>query len=69
MNKTTIIILMAIALGIMTIIATKKETNSVKTTITEIHTDTLYVELPSDTIFLSEVRYISKPIHDTIYVS
>ena len=68
MNKTTIIILMAIAHGIMTITATKKEYEFVMTTITEIHTVTLYVELPNDTIFLSEVRYMSKLIHDTIYV-
>ena len=58
---------MDIALMI-TIIATKKEYEFVMTTITEIHTVTLYVELPNDTIFLSEVRYMSKLIHDTIYV-
>ncbi|OUT96460.1 MAG: hypothetical protein CBB92_10015 [Flammeovirgaceae bacterium TMED32] len=68
MNKTVIIILMVIALRIMTIIASKKKYKFVITTITEIHMGTLYVELPSDTIFLSEVQYISKPIHDTIYV-
>lgn len=67
MNKTTIIILMDIALMI-TIIATKKEYEFVMTTITEIHTVTLYVELPNDTIFLSEVRYMSKLFHDTIYI-
>ena len=66
MNKTIIIILRAIVLGIMTTIATKKENEFVRTTIAEINTDTLYVELPSDIIFLSEVRYISKPIHDTL---
>ena len=38
MNKTTIIILMAIAHGIMTITATKKEYEFVMTTITEIYT-------------------------------
>ena len=65
MNKTTITILRAIVLGIMTIIVTKKKYEFVLTTITEINTDTLYVERPSDTIFLSEVRYISKLIHDT----
>jgi hypothetical protein len=65
MNKTIIIILRAIVLGIMTTIATKKENEFVRTTIAEINTDTLYVELPSDIIFLSEVRYISKLIHDT----
>ena len=65
MNKTTIIILMALALEIMTIIATKNKYELIITTITEIHSDTLYVELPSNTIFLSEVRYISKLIHDT----
>ncbi len=57
MNKTTIIILMALALEIMTIIATKNKYELIITTITEIHSDTLYVELPSNTIFLSEVRY------------
>jgi len=66
MNKTIIIILRAIVLGIMTTIATKKENEFVRTTIAEINTDTLYVELPSDIIFLSEVRYISKLIHDTL---
>jgi len=57
MNKTTIIILMALALEIMTIIATKNKYELIITTIIEIHSDTLYVELPSNTIFLSEVRY------------
>jgi len=57
MNKTTIIILMALALEIITIIATKNKYELIITTITEIHSDTLYVELPSNTIFLSEVRY------------
>jgi hypothetical protein len=66
MNKTIIIILRAIVLWIMTTIATKKENEFVRTTIAEINTDTLYVELPSDIIFLSEVRYISKLIHDTL---
>ena len=69
MNKTTIIILMAIALGIMTIIATKKKYEFVTTVITESHTDTLYVELPRDTVFMDKVKYISNPIHDTVFIN
>ena len=69
MNKTTIIILMALALGVMTLIATKQQFKVKTVVITESHTDTLYVELPSDTIYLDKVRYISKPIHDTVYVN
>jgi hypothetical protein len=68
-NKTTIIILMGIALGIMTIIATKKKYEFVTTTITETHTDTLYVELPTDTVYMDKVKYISNPIHDTVYIN
>ena len=69
MNKNSIIIFMAIALGVMTLIATKQQFKVKTVVITESHTDTLYVELPSDTIYLDKVRYISKPIHDTIYVN
>ena len=60
---------MAIALGIMTIIATKKKYEYVTTVITESHTDTLFIEKPADTVFLDKVRYISKPIHDTVFVN
>lgn len=60
---------MAIALGIMTIIATKKKYEFVTTTITETHTDTLYVELPRDTVFLDKVKYVSNPIHDTVFIN
>ena len=59
---------MAIALGIMTIIATKKKYEFVTTTITETNTDTLYVELPSDTVYMDKVRYVSNPIHDTVFI-
>jgi hypothetical protein len=69
MNKTTIIVLMGIALGIMTIIATKKKYEFVTNTITETHTDTLYVELPKDTIFMNRVKYIHEPVHDTVFVN
>jgi len=69
MTKNSIIILMAIALGIMTIIATKKKYEFVTTTITETHTDTLYVELPPDTILIDKIKYVSNPIHDTVYVT
>jgi hypothetical protein len=68
MNKNSIIILMALALGVMTLIATKQQFKVKTVVITESHTDTLYVELPSDTVFLDKVRYINKPIHDTVYV-
>jgi hypothetical protein len=60
---------MGIALGIMTIIATKKKYEFVTTTITETHTDTLYVELPKDTIFMNRVKYIHEPVHDTVFVN
>ena len=69
MNKNSIIIFMAIALGVMTLIATQQQFKVKTVVITESHTDTLYVELPSDTIYLDKVRYISKPIHDTVYVN
>ena len=59
---------MAIALGVMTLIATKQQFKVKVVTITENHTDTLFIEKPADTVFLDKVRYISKPIHDTIYV-
>ena len=68
MNKTSIIITMAIALGVMTLIATKQQFKVKVVTITENHTDTLFIEKPADTVFLDKVRYISKPIHDTVYV-
>ena len=68
MKKTSIIILMALALGVMTLIATKQQFKVKVVTITENHTDTLFIEKPADTVFLDKVRYISKPIHDTIYV-
>ena len=69
MNKTSIITLMAIALGVMTLIATKQQFKVKVVTITENHTDTLFIEKPADTVFLDKVRYISKPIHDTVYVN
>ena len=69
MNKTSIIILMAIALGVMTLIATKQQFKVKTVVITESHTDTLFIEKPADTVFLDKVRYISKPIHDTVYVN
>jgi len=69
MNKTSIITLMAIALGVMTIVATKQQFKVKVVTITETHTDTLLIEKPADTVFLDKVRYISKPIHDTVYVN
>ena len=69
MNKTTIIILMALALGVMTLIATKQQFKVKTVVITESHTDTLFIEKPADTVFLDKVRYISKPIHDTVYVN
>ena len=50
-------------------LVTSHELNVKKVVITEIHTDTLCVQLPSDTVFLVTVRCISKPIHDTIYVN
>ena len=53
----------------MTIIATKKKYEFVTTTITETHTDTLYVELPKDTIFMNRVKYIHEPVHDTVFVN
>ena len=59
---------MAIALGVMTLIATKQQFKVKVVTITENHTDTLFIEKPADTVFLDKVRYISKPIHDTVYV-
>jgi len=68
MKKTSIIILMALALGVMTLIATKQQFKVKTVVITESHTDTLFIEKPADTVFLDKVRYISKPIHDTIYV-
>ena len=68
MKKTSIIILMAIALGVMTLIATKQQFKVKTVVITESHTDTLFIEKPADTVFLDKVRYISKPIHDTVYV-
>ena len=68
MKKTSIIILMAIALGVMILIATKQQFKVKTVVITESHTDTLFIEKPADTVFLDKVRYISKPIHDTIYV-
>ena len=68
MKKTTIIILMALALGVMTLIATKQQFKVKTVVITESHTDTLFIEKPADTVFLDKVRYISKPIHDTVYV-
>ena len=69
MTKNSIIILMAIALGIMTLIATKKKYEFVTTVITESHTDTLYVELPRDTVFMDKVKYISNPKHDTVFIN
>ena len=69
MNKTTIIILMALALGVMTLIATKQQFKVKTVVITESHTDTLFIEKPADTVVLDKVRYISKPIHDTVYVN
>ena len=69
MNKTSIIIFMAIALGVMTLIATKQQFKVKVVTITENHTDTLFIEKPADTVFLDKVRYINKPIHDTVYVN
>ena len=69
MSKTSIIILMAIALGVMTLIATKQQFKVKVVTITENHTDTLFIEKPADTVFLDKVRYISKPIHDTVFVN
>jgi hypothetical protein len=69
MSKTTIIILMAIALGVMTLIATKQQFKVKTVVITERHDDTLYIEQLADTVFLDKVRYISKPIHDTVYVN
>ena len=69
MKKTTIIILMALALGVMTLIATKQQFKVKVVTITENHTDTLFIEKPADTVFLDKVRYISKPIHDTVFVN
>ena len=60
---------MAIALGLMTKIAITQQFKVKKVVITENHTDTLCVQLPSDTVFLITVRCISKPIHDTIYVN
>lgn len=68
MSKNTIITLMAVALGVMTIVATKQQFKVKVVTITETHTDTLLIEQPADTVFLDKVRYISKPIHDTVYV-
>ena len=59
---------MALALGVMTLIATKQQFKVKTVVITESHTDTLFIEKPADTVFLDKVRYISKPIHDTIYV-
>ena len=60
---------MAIALGVMTLIATKQQCKVKTVVITESRTDTLFIEKPADTVFLDKVRYISKPIHDTIYVN
>ena len=60
---------MAIALGVMTLIATKQQFKVKTVVITESHTDTLFIEKPADTVFLDKVRYISKPIHDTVYVN
>ena len=68
MSKNSIIFLMAITIGILGIISSKQQFKVKTVVITETHTDTLYVELPSDTVFLDKVRYISKPIHDTVYV-
>ena len=69
MNKNSIIIFMAIALGVMTLIATKQQFKVKTVVITESHTDTLFIEKPADTVFLDKVRYISKPINDTVYVN
>jgi len=69
MSKNSIIFLMAVALGVMTIVATKQQFKVKVVTITETKTDTLLIEQPADTVYLDKVRYISKPIHDTIYVN
>ena len=52
----------------MALVATKKSEVITKTvTVTE--TDTLYIELPPDTIVIDKIKYVSNPIHDTVYVT
>jgi len=68
MTKNSIIIVLGILLGVMALVATKKSEVITKTvTVTE--TDTLYIELPPDTIVIDKIKYVSNPIHDTIYVT
>ena len=68
MTKNSIIIILGILLGVMALVATKKS-EVITNTVTVTETDTLYIELPPDTIVIDKIKYVSNPIHDTVYVT
>ena len=67
MTRNALIIALALGFGVMTLIATRKSIEY--KVVTQTKTDTLFIEIPSDTVFLSKLKYISYPIHDTVFLS